>query len=54
MVRKHAAAAPMYADMEAEKLLGVGDTNNYETWKRILMAIEELLATLPLEAASQT
>jgi hypothetical protein len=51
MVRKHGAAAPTYADMQADKLLGVGDTRNYETWKRILMAIEELLATQPLEAA---
>jgi hypothetical protein len=54
MVRKHGAAAPTYVEMEAEKLLGAGDTHNYETWKRILMAIEELLATRPLEAASRT
>ena len=53
MVRKHGAAAPTYADIQADNLLGVGDTHNYETWKRILMAIEELLATQPLQAASR-
>jgi len=37
--------------MQADKLLGVGDTHDYETWRRLLMAIEEVLATQPLEAA---
>jgi hypothetical protein len=51
MVRKHGLLAMAYADMQADQMQNEGDTARFDTWRRILMATEELLASRPPQGA---
>ncbi len=47
LVDKHGAAAPIHAAMQADELLYEGDLDGTAVWRRIVSAINELLAGKP-------
>ncbi len=45
LVDKHGAEAPIHAAMKADAMLDKGDMDGRAVWRRVIKAIEELLAT---------
>ncbi len=45
LVDKHGAEAPIHAAMRADAMLKRGDMDGAAMWRRVIKAIEELLAT---------
>ncbi len=50
-VDKHGAEAPIHAAMQADELLDKGDLDGTAVWRRIVSAINELLAGKPGDGA---
>ncbi len=44
LVKRHGPDAPIHAAMRADAMLDKGDLDGYAVWKRILMAVGELLS----------
>lgn len=44
LIQQHGDDAPIHAAMRADKLMEAGDMEGKAVWKRILAAIDELLA----------
>ena len=44
LIDKHGDDAPIHAAMEADEMLDRGDLDGLAVWKRILTAVEALLA----------
>ncbi len=44
LVKRHGEDAPIHAAMRADAMLEKGDLDGAAGWKRILMAVEELLS----------
>ena len=44
LIKQHGDEAPIHAAMRADELLDNGDLEGQTVWKRILKAVEELLA----------
>jgi len=51
LIKQHGEDAPIHAAMRADELLDAGDMDGQAVWKRILAAVEELLAKEPPEGA---
>ncbi len=49
LVKQHGQDAPIHAAMRADAMLEAGDLDGYALWKRVLMAVEELLRVGPRE-----
>ncbi len=47
LIKQHGKDAPIHAAMRADAMLDRGDLDGYAVWKRILMAVEELLRSEP-------
>ncbi len=45
LVDKHGAEAPIHAAMKADAMLDKGDMDGAATWRRVIKAVEEMLAT---------
>ncbi len=45
LVDKHGTDAPIHAAMKADAMLDKGDMGGAAMWRRVIKAIEELLAT---------
>lgn len=52
LIDQHGEDAPIHAAMRADKLLKAGDMDGVTTWKRILRAVDELLAKERPEGAA--
>ena len=44
LIKQHGEDAPIHAAMRADELLEAGDMDGLAVWKRILMAVDELLS----------
>ena len=44
LLKQHGDEAPIHAVMRADEMLAKGDLDGQATWKRILQAVDELLA----------
>lgn len=49
LIRQHGEDAPIQAAMRADRMLEIGDLDAQAAWKRILKAIDDLLAVEPPE-----
>lgn len=47
LIKRHGASAGYYSAGRADELLDAGDVEGAATWRRILKAVEELLALEP-------
>jgi hypothetical protein len=47
VIRRHGGSAGYFAARRADALLSAGDLEGATVWRRVLNAIEELLATEP-------
>ena len=52
LIKQHGEEAPIHAAMRADALLDHGDMVGVAVWKRILKAVDELLAKERPEGAS--
>ncbi len=44
LIKQHGTDAPIHAAMRADEMLDAGDLDGLAVWKRILKAVDELLA----------
>ncbi len=49
LVKQDGQDAPVHAAMNADAMLEKGDLDGYAVWKRVLMAVEELLRSGPTQ-----
>jgi hypothetical protein len=47
LVKEHGEDAPIRAAMRTDAMSAKGDLDGYAVWRRIIRAVEELLATAP-------
>ncbi len=52
LIDQHGDEAPIHAVMQADAMLDKGDLDGAAIWRRIVAAIEELLADTPAGGAS--
>jgi len=49
LAEQHGQDAAVVADMRAEQLRDQGNMDGYRMWKRIVLVVDELLASGPME-----
>ncbi len=52
LIDQHGDEAPIHAAMRADAMLDKGEGDGAAVWRRIVAAIEELLADTPADGAS--
>ena len=52
LINEHGEDAPIHAAMRADEMLKAGDMDGLAVWKRILRAVDELLAKERPEGAA--
>ncbi len=52
LIDQHGDEAPIHAAMRADELLDRGDLDGAAVWRRIVSAVNELLADTPADGAS--
>ncbi len=52
LIDQHGDEAPIHAAMQADAMLDKGDLDGAAVWRRVVTAVEELLADTPADGAS--
>ena len=47
LLRQHGRDATVYASLQAEERLSMGDMTGYRTWKRLIMLVDGIFEKVP-------